>query len=74
MACGKGGADYKESPPPRNRAARGRDGDAIPAPCLDKVMFHWLSEHRVAFGDITLAWFVPILLIYVTTRIFRQDF
>jgi len=37
-------------------------------------MFHWLSEHRVAFGDITLAWFVPILLIYVTTRIFRQDF
>lgn len=37
-------------------------------------MWHWILEHSSAFNDIGLAWIVPILLVFVATRLFRPDY
>lgn len=37
-------------------------------------MWHWVLEHSGAFNDIGLAWFAPILLVFVATRIFRPGY
>ncbi|MGB8181667.1 MAG: hypothetical protein WCF13_04790 [Stellaceae bacterium] len=34
-------------------------------------MWHWILDHANAFNAIGLAWVVPVLLVFIATRLFR---